>query len=139
MINIKKIIKEELDYFESGKWIEELPLDPLSWLRINFSDLSVQNTDKWYDKKYSDESGWVFVQDSKNKEIWFSYDRIWSKLELDFSLNYLEIKEILTQWVEEDYKLKGFTPANQVKRIRGVVEEDYKLKGFTPLYKKVNV
>jgi hypothetical protein len=110
MKNIKKMIKEELDYFESGKWIEEL-IDPLSWLRNNFSDLSIQKvSNELYDKEYYDENGWVFLQDSKRKEVWVNGGRIsLKKLQLDFSLTYQEVKEILTYWLEEDYKLKGFT------------------------------
>jgi hypothetical protein len=109
MKNIKKMIKEELDYFKSGK-LNEDKLTPLDWLRDNFSDSNVQShPDKWYDKGYYDKSGWIFLQDSKNKNIWVNYDRIWSKLESDFLLNYQEIKEVLTHLLEEDYNLKGFT------------------------------
>jgi hypothetical protein len=131
-LNIKKIIKEELDYFESGKWIED-ESTPLDWLRNNFSDLSIQKVfNNWYDKEYYDESGWIFFQDSKRKEIWVSYDKIWSKLKSEFSLNRVEIREILTYWLEEDYKLKGFTPGVISFSKPFTLEEDYKLKGFTP-------
>ena len=49
-------------------------------------------------------------QNEKNGDIWFNYERIWSFFEEFFLMKYEEIREILKGWLEETYKLKGFTP-----------------------------
>jgi len=49
-------------------------------------------------------------QDSKTGYIWFNYDQIWSFFEEFFLMKHKEIQGILKGWLEEIYKLKGFTP-----------------------------
>jgi hypothetical protein len=110
MKTLKHIIREELDKYLSGEWIDDLEMDPLSWLRINFPDLTIGPGNKHFDKIwYAGETpvmGRVYI----DKLIWVSYEDIWRKLESEFSLNYGEIRDLIRGWLEEDYKLKGFTP-----------------------------
>jgi hypothetical protein len=51
----------------------------------------------------------IMEYDKKNKEIWFDYDNIWSKLESLVSLNYDDIQLIMKDWLEEHYNLKKVT------------------------------
>jgi len=131
---LKHIIREELDKYLSGEWIDDLEMDPLSWLRINFPDLTIGSGNKHFDKIWYSNKIRVMGQDSKNKEIWVSYEDIWRKLESEFSLNYEEIWDLIRGWLEEDYKLKGFTPLTTTALLTDELEEDYKLKGFTPTF-----
>jgi hypothetical protein len=48
--------------------------------------------------------------DKQNKEIWFDYDNIWSKLESLFYIDYEDIQLIMKDWLEEHYNLSGITP-----------------------------
>jgi hypothetical protein len=47
--------------------------------------------------------------DKKNKEIWFDYNNIWSKIESLFHLNHDDVKSIMKVWLEDTYKLDGVT------------------------------
>ena len=110
MKHLKNIIREELDKYLSGEWIDDLEMDPLSWLRINFPDLTIGPGNEDFDKIwYADETP-IMGQDSQNHLIFISYRYLWSKLVSEFSLDYLEIRDLIEYWLEEDYKLKGFTP-----------------------------
>ena len=51
-----------------------------------------------------------YRQNSKNGTILFNYDRIWSFFEEFFLMKEQEIQGILKDWLEETYKIKGFTP-----------------------------
>ena len=80
------------------------------WLHKEFGDLTpVVKDDKTY---YVDEDRkplFVYYQDSKNRDVYINYDRIWVFFDSIFGLSYLQTKEILTIWLEETYNLKGFT------------------------------
>jgi len=51
-----------------------------------------------------------YCQDMKNGCVWFNYDRIWSFFEQFFLMKHQEIQDILKDWLEDTYKIKGFTP-----------------------------
>jgi len=51
-----------------------------------------------------------YYQNIKNDYIWVNYDRIWSFFEEFFLMKEQEIQGILKDWLEETYKIKGFTP-----------------------------
>jgi hypothetical protein len=115
MKHLKNIIREELE-----NWIDteiNADIDPLTWLRINFPDLTIGPGNDRFDKIwYAGETpvmGRVYI----DKLIWVSYEDIWRKLESEFSLNYGEIRDLIRGWLEEDYKLKGFTPRNRRRKI----------------------
>jgi hypothetical protein len=105
---LKQIIREELE-----NWIDteiNADIDPLTWLRIHFPDLTIGPGNKYFDKIWYVNKIPVMGQDYIDKLIWVSYEDIWGKLESEFSLNYGEIRDLIRGWLEEDYKLKGFTP-----------------------------
>jgi len=67
----------------------------------------------------------------KNEYISFNYDRIWSFFKEFFLMEDQEIQGILKDWLEETYKLKGFTPAPDSLSWLYRLEETYKLlRGF---------
>ena len=51
-----------------------------------------------------------YRQDSKYGFIWFNYVRIWSFFQEFFLMKFQEIQGILVYWLEETYKIRGFTP-----------------------------
>jgi len=111
MKTLKTIIKEEINNFDDTEWIENIgKIDPLSWLRINFPDLTIGSGDNRFDKIwYAGEIpiiGLVSIDD----QIWISDDRIWGELASEFSLDYLETRDLIRVWLEEDYKLKVIRP-----------------------------
>ena len=48
--------------------------------------------------------------DKKNEIFWLHYDEIWSFFKKYLDLNYGEILEIVRDWLEEDSKLRRYTP-----------------------------
>jgi len=51
-----------------------------------------------------------YWDDNEIETIWFSYERIWSFFDEFFLIEFQEIQEILEDWLEETYKLRGLTP-----------------------------
>jgi hypothetical protein len=108
-MNIKKIIKEEIDNFD---WIGEGET-PLSWLIDNFGDLTpvVDGDITFYvDKNHNNNKFFYYYQDEENGSCYISYDKIWSVLMTRFGINYGEIQKVTTKWLEEVYGLTRFTP-----------------------------
>ena len=109
-MNIKKIIKEEIDNFD---WVNEIET-PLSWLLDNFGDLTpVAKGDKII---YVDGDGKIlfyYYQDKKNGYCFINDNKIWSVLMTRFGINYGEIQKVITIWLDEVYGLVGLTPHNK--------------------------
>ena len=62
---------------------------------------------------YVDENNlplFYYHQDEKNGWVYINYDRIWLFLESVFSMEDLEISELLKVWLEDTYNLRGVTP-----------------------------
>jgi len=82
----------------------------LKWLNKEFGNLtSVVRDNKTF---YVDKDGlplFYYYQDQKNGWVYINYDRIWSLLESVFSMNDLEISELLEVWLEDTYNLRGLT------------------------------
>ena len=70
----------------------------------------------------------VMEQDMESKVFWFDYDSIWSFFERVFDMKYQEIKGFLNKWLEETFKLEGYTPFHTKYRDRTLLEETFKLK-----------
>jgi hypothetical protein len=51
-----------------------------------------------------------YYLNEKNGLIYIIYNKIWSLLESVFSMDNLEIRELLTAWLEDTYNLRGYTP-----------------------------
>ena len=50
----------------------------------------------------------VMEQDEKNERLWVNYKKIWSFFESEFNLNWLEIKDLIRDMVEEHFKMRSF-------------------------------
>jgi len=103
---IKKILKEEVhDLLKKHlfKLLNEWLLDECD--QITYSDYPRSI----FFKRRSD--GKIVAEiDKKNELFLLHYNEIWSFFEKHFDLNYEEIQEIARDWLEEAFKLKGYTP-----------------------------
>ena len=83
----------------------------LKWLNKEFGDLTRAIVD---DKTfYVDENKkplFMYYQDSKNRNVYISYERIGIFFKSIFGLNDPQTKEILKVWLEQTYNLRGVTP-----------------------------
>ena len=85
----------------------------LSWMNKNFSpdQLEIVTSEKYPNSVFFKKDGVVVMeQNKKNKRFWFSYKEIWSFFESFFGMEYEQIEEVLSYWLEETLKLKGYTP-----------------------------
>ena len=83
----------------------------LKWLNKEYGNLTkvVRDDETFYIDK-DRLSLFYYYQDKKNGYIYINYDRIWSFLESVFSMNHLEISELLKVWLEDTYNLRGVIP-----------------------------
>ncbi len=83
----------------------------ITWLNDKFGNLKpIVDGDTTF---YVNEDRLVlfyYSQDRKNGCVYINYNEIWSFLESIFGLKSLQIKGIITHWLEETYNLKGLTP-----------------------------
>ena len=125
---IKKILKEEVHHLlkkHSFKLLNEWLLDECD--QITHSDYP----DSIFFKKRSD--GKIIAEiDKKYQYFWLHYGEIWSFFEKHFDLQLKEIQEIARDWLEETFKLRGYTPTERENEIPVVLEETFKLRGYTP-------
>ena len=108
----------------------------LLWMNKNFSpdQLEVVEHPDYPDSIFYKKNGIVVMeQDKKNKEFWFSYNQIWSFFESFFTMEYEEIQGLLDIWLDEAFKLKGYTPIKRDNNKKIKLEEAFKLKGYTPI------
>ena len=85
----------------------------LSWMNKNFhpDNLEVFNNEKYPNSIfYRKDEKVIMTQDLKNKCFWFDYSEIWSIFEKFFNMEYREIQRLLNVWLEETFKLDGYTP-----------------------------
>ena len=109
---IKKILKEEINDFD---WVSEIkPMKPeMEFLKDNFDNLvEVIKGDEIYYVDSERKPLFMYEQDEENGYVWVSYGRIWSVLVKDFNLKRTEIQELIKDWLEGSYKLRGLTPLN---------------------------
>jgi len=84
--------------------------NPLEFMD-NFKDLeSVINPDNPDYIMYKKNGKVVMDRSYSGKRFWFSYYDIWSFYEDVFKMGYNKTERILSQWLEETLKLKGYTP-----------------------------
>ena len=106
-MNIRKIIKEEIDNFD---WVNDIET-PLSWLTDNFGDLTpVVDGDKIFYVDDNNKKLFFYYQDEENGNCYIKYYKIWSVLGSRFGINYGDIQQVLTTWLDEVYGLTGLTP-----------------------------
>jgi hypothetical protein len=83
----------------------------LKWLNKEFGNLTPMVRDER--TFYVDKDRlplFFYYQNQKNGWVYINYDRIWLLLESVFSMNDLEISELLEVWLEDTYNLRGLTP-----------------------------
>ena len=108
----------------------------LLWMNNNFSpdQLEVIEHPDYPNSIFYKKNGKVVMeQDKKTKRFWFSYSEIWSFFESFFSMKYKEIRGLLEIWLEEAFKLKGYTPHFPHTWYIAQLDEAFKLKGYTPI------
>ena len=84
----------------------------LTWMNKNFSpdQLEVVTSEKYPGSIFFRKDGFVVMeQDKKYKDFWFDYDVIWSFFESVFGMEYEQVQEVLSYWLDDTFKLKGFT------------------------------
>ena len=84
---------------------------PMDFLNI-FTDLDVVQSEEESNLtlfRY-EEGNNMMVYNRKNGLIYIKYLNIWSFLEEGFRLDYVEIQEIIKEWLSEVYNLKEVTP-----------------------------
>ena len=107
----------------------------LKWMDKNFhpDKLEVFTSEKYPDSIFFRKDGKVVMeQDLKNKNFWFDYYEIWSFFEKFFNMNYTEIQEVLRVWLENTFKLEGYTPLAYGFKDKQWLENTFKLEGYTP-------
>ena len=103
----------------------------LSWINQNFNpdQLEVVTSENYPESVFFRKNGKVVMeQDKKDKYFWVSYDEIWSFFESFFGMEYQQIREVLSYWLEETLKLEGYTPETLTCAEPVVLEETLKLK-----------
>jgi len=80
----------------------------LKWLDNEYGNLiSVIKNKKVF---YVDENGlplFFYYSNEKTRNLYINYEKIWQLLKTIFSMDYLQIHDILKIWLEETYNLKG--------------------------------
>jgi hypothetical protein len=107
----------------------------IKWMNLNFSpdQLEVIEHPDYPNSIFYRKNGKVVMeQDKKNERFWFDYEDIWSFFKSFFGMEYQEIREVLRHWLDEDFKLRGYTPFSLSPASRYVLDEDFKLRGYTP-------
>ena len=59
----------------------------------------------------------LFEQDKKTKYFWVKYDKYWSKIETKYSLNWIEIKDIIKHILDNNTICKQYIPTWEAKTI----------------------
>jgi hypothetical protein len=84
----------------------------LSWMNKNFSpdQLEIVTSEKYPNSIFFKKDGVVVMeQDKKYKDFYFDYNDIWSFFESFFGMKYEQVQEVLSYWIDDTFKLKGFT------------------------------
>ena len=114
----------------------------LLWMNKNFSpdQLEIVTSEKYPDSIFYQKNGNVVMeQDKKNKRFYFDYDEIWLFFKSFFSMEYEEWQRIMKIWLEETFKLEGYTPNSDGVTTGIELEETFKLEGYTPIYNKYTI
>ena len=110
----KEITKLISVWFKMETGVE---LTPLNWMNDNFSldQLGIVKSKDYPNSIFFRKNGKVVMeQDKKNMNFWFDYDNIWSFFESFFGMEYKQIREVLIYWLEETFKLEGYTPWHKI-------------------------
>ena len=103
--------------------------DPMEFLNM-YNDLDVvQSKEKpnWSLFRYEKRNN-LMVYDRKNKDVFISYNDIWSFLYAGFGFNYGETQQLTKRWLSEVYKLRGVTTPYSRFNEALLLSEVYELK-----------
>ena len=82
--------------------------NPLEFMD-NFKDLEIEtNPDFPYHISYVKNGKVVMIQDNKYEEFYFDYDEVWSFFVNVLDMEFEESEDILSEWLEDTLKLKGY-------------------------------
>ena len=92
--------------------------------------------------KYPDSIFWVkddeIIIEIEDSDYFWVSPQIWRNIRSMFSLEYGETQQVISDWLEEHYKLGGLTPYTCSRTTIGMLEEHYKLGGLTPIKQLVS-
>ncbi len=84
--------------------------NPLEFMD-NFKDLETFKRPDYHDVLfYEKKDKTLMLQDDGYMEFWFDYKEIWYFFENIFNMEYEEIQDILSKWLQDTLNLKGYTP-----------------------------
>ena len=137
--NIRPI--NRLEYNRGIKILKEEVHDLLK--KHSFKLLNEWLLDECDQIKHSDYPGYIFFKRRSDGKIiaeivkkyqyfLLHYHEIWSFFEKHFELKYKEIQEIARDWLEETFKLRGYTPVERASSKSYTLDETFKLRGYTP-------
>ena len=102
---------------------------PMDFLHL-FDDLEVVQSEEkkdWTLFRYKKGNN-LMIYDRKSKEVYFSYDDIWSFFDGKFDLTYPVAQAVTKKWLDEVYNLRGVTTKNSWFNQTFQLGEVYNLK-----------
>ena len=97
-------------WVETPETIEQDYIKTKSFFKDIFDNLEVKQSGKFINYIIGDD---IYFQDQKNGYIRSDYKKIWKILEDQYSLNSLQIRGLVSIWMEMTYKLGSLTPYNR--------------------------
>ena len=86
-----------------------------NYLNKEYSGLVRYETDKLPNNIFFMKDGKTIYEYNKiNRDVYLSYDKIWSFLKSYFELEYEEIQSLTKEWVEEQFKLDVTTTRSNI-------------------------
>ncbi len=79
----------------------------INWLNKNYGDLEEFDMPRQYPNYlyYKKGDKIIFSYNKKNRDVYISYDEIWSIFVSFFGMNNQQIRDLTKRWVEERYNL----------------------------------
>jgi len=82
----------------------------IKFLNKMYGDLEEYRTDEYPNKVFYMKDNKIYMEhELENDMLWVGYETIWKDLENMFDLKISKIKYIISKWVEETYKLNGYS------------------------------
>jgi len=76
----------------------------------------------------------VMIYNKENDYVYIDNYVIWSFFKDGIGLNYDETQDIMKNWLDEVYNLRGVIPKNEVIHLQLWLDEVYNLRGVTPVF-----
>lgn len=103
---------------------ENLFLQIFDGCTVRFDMEKYPNSIFYFDK----DGNFLAEYDSQTNFFWVSYPKVWQVFEAQFSLNYDLLREVLSQQIEQHFKLTQVTAKSSLFRLYNLVEQHFKLK-----------